>query len=391
MHNTSNTHIKLAATIIFLMHCGAVSAAVEEQKLISGNIAASQLWDSNFFQNSAELSEQISVFSGGLNLSKNISRQQFSARWNVVSYQHEKNEQFDETIQNGSLRWNGAWGEELTSNLEWLRDSYLVDRWATPEGDADVTSKEDGKFSLTYGSQNRFSFQVGGRQSKQYHSSIIRKDLDFDENEGFAGITYQTPSQSTLTLRYRSGDRTYINRVGFALENTFDFDYRQIELENIWKISAKTTSKLTVARVEREGIGFINNTSGNSALLDFSWDATPKIQWHAGYSYTQPAQGETIDKPTDVKTGFISLTWNISPKVILSSRVEKVSRNYNDIDEPLPRAEKQYNIIPLAISYKIYDSISLRLDTSWHKNESPVIPEREYDASQVMLGLNYRF
>lgn len=389
MHNTSNTHIKLAATIIFLMQSGVVAA--EEEKLISGNIAASQLWDSNFFQNADENAEQISVLSAGLALSKNISRQQFSARWRVRSYQHSENEEFDETIQDGSLRWNGAWGEELTSNVEWVRDSYLVDRWETPEGDADVVSKEDGKFSLTYGSQNRFSFQVGGHQSKQTHSSIIRKDIDYDEDEGYAGLTYQTPSQSTLTLRYRSGDRTYINRVGVAVENNFDFDYHQIELENIWKISAKTTSKLTIARLEREGDGFVNTTSGNYALLDFSWEASPKILWHAGYSYTHPAEGDTIDKPTDVKTGFIGVTWNISPKVTLSSRVEKVSRNYADIDEPNPRQETQYNIVPLTINYALYESLSLRLDTNWHKNESPVLHLREYDESQVMVGLNYRF
>jgi len=388
MHNTSNIHIKLTATIIFLMHCGAVAA---DEKLISGNVAASQLWDSNFLQNTDELSEQISVFSAGLALSKNISRQQFNARWSVKSYQHSKNEQFDETIQNGSLRWNGAWGEEFTSNVEWLRDAYLVDRWETPEGDADVVSKNDGKFSLTYGNQNRFSFQVGGRQSKQTHASTIRKELDFDESEGYAGLTYRTPSQSTLTLRYRSGDRAYVNRVGVLQANNFDFDYHQIELENIWKISAKTTSKLTFARLEREGIDFVNTTSGNYALLDFSWEASPKVLWHAGYSFTHPAQGDTIDKPTDVKTGFVGVTWNISPKVVLSSRVEKVSRNYADADEDNPRSETQYNIVPLSINYMIYDSLILRLDTNWHKNESPVLHLREYEESQVMLGLNYRF
>ena len=389
MHNTSNTHIKLAATIFFLTQCAIAVAA--DEKLISGNIAASQLWDDNFFQNADETPEQITVLNAGLALSKNISRQQFSARWRVRSYQHANYEKFDETLQDGSLRWYGAWGEELTSNLEWVRDAYLVDRWETPEGDVDSVAKEDAKFALAYGSQNRFSVQVGGRQSKQNHSSISRNNLDYEENEGFAGLTYRTPSQSTLTLRYRSGDRTYINRVGASLENNFDFDYRQIELENIWKISAKTTSKLTLARLEREGTSVINNTSGNYALLDFSWDATPKVQWHLGYSFTHPAQGDTIDKPTDVKTGFVSVTWSISQKVVLSSRVEKVSRNYADVDEKNPRAETQYNFIPLSINYAIYDSLSLRLDTTWRKNESPLLLSREYEASQVMVGLNYRF
>ncbi len=383
MHNISNTHIKLAATIFFLMQCGAVSA---QEKLISGNIAASQLWDSNFFRAPDEFSEQISLLSAGLGLSKNISRQRFSAGWRVRSYMHAENEKFDETIHDGLLRWNGGWGENFTSNLEWLSDSYLVDRWETAENDK--VSKDDTQFALTYGSQNRFAFQVGARQSKQKHSNQQYTNLDYEENEGFTGLTYKTVSQSTLTLRYRSGERTYINRASEELEGNFDFDYRQVELENIWKISAKTSSTLTVARFEREGV--VNNSTGDLAVLDFKWEATPKVQWHLGYSHKRPVKGETIDMPSQVQTSFAGVSWNISPKITLSSRVEKLRRNYEDDSEQLIRSETQLNIIPLAASYMIYDSVTLRLDTSWRKNESPVV-ERQYEAMQVMLGLNYRF
>lgn len=383
MHNISNTHIKLAATIILLMQCGTVTAA---EDLFSGNIAASQLWDSNFLREPEELEEQVSLLAAGLGLSTNLSRQRFSAGWRVRSYIHAENKQFDETIHDGLLRWNGAWGDNVTSNLEWSRDSYLVDRWEAIEND--TVSKDDAQFALTYGSENRFAFQVGARQSKQKHSNQQYTNLNYEENEGFTGLTYKTVSLSTLTLRYRSGERTYINRQSEDLENNFDFDYRQLELENIWKISAKTSSTLTFARFEREG--FINNSSGDFVVLDFKWEATPKVRWNLGYSYKRPVQGETIDMPSQVQTGFVGLSWNISSKVSLSSRLEKLRRNYEDDNEQLIRTETQYNIIPLSINYAIYDSVGLRLDTSWRKNESPVF-DREYEALQVVLGLNYRF
>lgn len=383
MHNTSNTHIKLAATIIFLMYGTTVAA---EEKLFTGSLAASQLWDSNFLREPIAVSEQITLLSAGVGLSTNISRQRLSLGWRVRSYQHAENEKFDETIQDGLFRWSGAWGEDITTNLEWARDTYLVDRWEAAESDA--VAKDDAKFVVAYGSQNRFGFELGARNSQQNHSSEIYENLDYEENEGFAGLTYKTHSQSTLTLRYREGDRSYINRAPDDVENNFDFDYRQFELENIWKISAKTTSTFTVARFEREGA--INNSSGDFALLDFNWEASPKVQWHLGYSYKRPVQGETIDMPACVQTAFVGASWQVSSKINVSSRVEKLKRYYEDDNEQLTRIENQYNLIPLSVSYKMYDSLSIRLDTSWRKNESPEL-EREYKALQVMLGLSYRF
>jgi hypothetical protein len=383
MEKFLNSRVKFAATLFCLVQSGVAAA---EEEWINGGIGASQIWDGNFFRNPEEISEQIRLLSAGIGLSANVSRQKFSARWRVRSYQHVNNEQLDETFQDGAARWNGAWAGDFTTNVEWVRDSYLVDRWEAAE--SDVVAKDDAKFSITRGAQNRFSFKVGARDTNQKHSSELREEFNYHEKEAFAGVTYKTPSYSTLSLFYRAGDRTYVDRLVEDPESNFDFDYRQVDLENVWKISDKTTSTITISRFSRKGV--LNDSVGDYALLDLSWDATPKIQWHAGYSYKRPALGETIDLPSTVQTGFISASWDVTSKLELTSRFERLLRDYNRPDELFVRTESQYNIIPLALTYQFSEAVTVKLDSSWRKNESP-IPVRQYKSAQVVLGLAVRF
>ena len=383
MYKKSNNHTKVAVTLFCLVQSGVV---VAEEKWITGGLGVSQLWDSNFFRDPNEVSEEVRLLSAGVGMSANLSRQQFSARWRIRSYQHANNEQLDETFQDGSAGWRGAWAGDFTTDLSWARDSYLVDRWEAPE--SDVVARDDAKFSITRGAQNRFSFQLGGRNTNQDHSSDLRDGFNYHDKEAFAGVTYKTPSYSTLSVFFRSGDRTYKDRLVEDPTSNFDFDYRQVDVENVWKISDKTTSTLTLSRFSRKGE--LNDSIGDYALLDVSWDATPKVRWRTGYSYKRPALGETIDLPSTVQTGYVGAAWDITSKLEFASRAEKVLRNYNRPDELFVRTESQNNVIPVSLTYKFSESLTIKLDSSWRKNESP-IPVRQYDSTQITFGLTARF
>ena len=408
MRDILTKSFKLTATFFFLVQSGFASAA--EEKLISGALGASQLWDSNFFRDpeGEELSEQITLLTAGVGLATNISRQQLSVRWRVRSYQHVENDKFDETFQDGVARWNGAWAGDFTSNLELSRDSYLIDRWELDSNieESDVVSRDIGKFVLTKGRDNRFSFQVGASKANQKHSNPQFDNLNFEEEEGFVGVTYKTPSNSKLTLRYRASERTF-DDLSWKPENDlrdYNFESQQVEVEGIWKLSEKTNSTFTFARFGRDGE--VNDSTGDFATLDFSWDVTPKIQWRTGYTYKEPAIGETLDTPTTIETAFLNFSWDITSKLSLSSRVEKVWRDYSnpingfpdlngnpdDLDLMLgiPRKESQLNIAPIALTYTMNESLSFKLDTSWRKSDSPRL-DRTYELSQGTIGVVFRF
>ncbi|RYY76511.1 MAG: hypothetical protein EOO52_03110 [Gammaproteobacteria bacterium] len=390
MRYIKKSHTQLAGiTLFFVLQSGEIIAA-EQEKLISGAVGATQLWDSNFFRkpDDQELSEQTTILSAGVALATYVSRQQLSARWAVRSYQHAEYEQFDETVQNGLARWNGAWAGDFTSNLEWSRDAYLVDRWEVGADASDVVERDTTKFMVTKGRDNRFSFQLGASQSNQKHSNDVFTKFNFEDREGFVGLTYKTPSASTLTVRYRGGDRQYDDLSVLDPERDYNFDFDQLEIENVWKMSSKTTSTISFTRFKRDGV--LNDSTGDYATVDFSWDATPKIQWRTGYSYKKPALGETIDLPSTIQAGFINFSWSFSPKWSISSRVEKIKRDYKNLGEEFPRTESQVNISPFVLTYTMSDSLNFKLDTSWRKNESPVL-EREYETSQASLGLTFRF
>lgn len=408
MRDMLNKQFKLTAIAFLTVQSFTVVAA--EENLFSGTLGASQLWDSNFYRDpeGEEFSEQITQLSAGVKLATSVSRQQFNLSWRVRSYQHAENDQFDETFQDGVARWNGAWAGDFTSNLELSRDSYLIDRWEidSPIQESDVVSRDTGKFVLTKGRENRFSFQLGASTAKQKHSSTQFDHLDFQDDEGFAGITYKTPSNSTLTLRYRAIERTYDQLIEVNNGNLLDYNFesQQVEVENIWKMSQKTNSTFTFARFNRDGD--VNNSTGTYATLDFGWDATPKIQWHAGYTYKEPAIGETIDTPDTIKTAFITFSWDITPKLSLSSRAEKLWRDYKNPGQTIPsiealteemrillitpRRDSQLNIAPIALTYTMNESLSFKLDASWRKSES-LRPDKTYDLSQGSLGMVFRF
>lgn len=401
MRNMLSKHFKLSATVFFLTQSGIASAA--EENFFSGTLGASQLWDSNFFRDydDAALAEQITLLTAGATLSTNVSRQQFSLRWRVRSYLHAENEQFDETFHDGTARWNGAWAGDFSSNVEFSRDSYLIDRWELESNvqQSDVVSRDIGKFVITKGRENRFSFQFGASAAHQKHSNLDFAKLNFEDKEGFAGLTYKTPSNSTLAFRYRVSERIYdelLVRDVTTDPRDYNFESQQVEVENVWKMSEKTTSTITFARFNRDGD--VNESTGDYATLDFSWNATPKIQWHVGYTYKTPAIGETIDTPTTVETGYISLSWDLTPKLSLSSRAEKLWRDYqnpvelkdNELVAADPRKESQINISPIELVYTMNESLSFKLDTSWRKNESPK-EGRAYEVSQATIGAVFRF
>ncbi len=402
MRDILNNRTKLVATTVFILMQS--SMVVAEDRLFTGVLGASELWDSNFFRDPDDLavSEQITLLTAGFALSTNISRQQLSLRWRVKSYQHAENDQFDKTFQDGVARWNGSWAGDFTTNAELSRDSYLIDRWELESNveESDVVSRDIGKFVLTKGRENRFSFQVGASKTKQKHSNTQFDNLDYEDDEGFVGVTYKTPSHSTFTVRYRANERVYDDPpLPTNADDPRDYNFKgqQVEVENVWKMSEKTTSTITLARFNRDGD--LNDSTGDYASLDLSWDATPKMQWHTGYTYKKPAIGETIDAPTTIETGFVSLSWDITPKLTLSSRAEKLWRDYSYLaiqpsepDSPInvPRKESQINISPLELTYTMNESLSFKLDTSWRRNKSP-INDREYEVSQASLGMAFRF
>lgn len=369
--------------------------AVAQNDLFTIGGSVRQLWDSNYARTPDDDSEHITQSSAFVGLDKTLSRQRFIARWEVSHYDHAERTDLDATLNQGRVTWQGQWGNRLKSRVEWARHSYLADQLEF--SDKDIVRRDEAHALITYGAGHRLTLGIGGRQSEQTHSNGLREGMDYDEEEGYFEAGYKTGIQSTIFLRARHGERTYPNQaLGIPVDDTdvlipyedLNFDYQQVELETVWETTAKTSLSATLAYFNRDGI--VNDGTGGMAILEATWQATEKVEWTGGYSFREPAVGETSDSPAGTHTVFLGTQWQWTPKVRVGARFNMVEQRY-DNDSPGPdRNETLFNIAPLQVTYQFSESLSVRLDTLWVDRESPLI-YRSYTSSQAVLGLSFRY
>jgi len=379
----NNSYVLLLGAIV-------VQQAAADESSQAGPFQASagvhRVWDSNFSRSPANDEEETTVSSAALGIDETIGRQHLIAKWRGNHYQYDNHPDFDGTTNNAELSWKGLIGSEINTDVEWLRDSYLVDRLEF--FGKDIVNRDDFLARIGYGNDSRLAFHIGGRKSSQVHSNEGRKALDYDEDEVYADAGYQTDSKSSVFLRYRSGSRTYTDQPIDVIPETFDFDYHQIELEGTWALSPKTNISAVVASFKRDGL--VNNASGSVATISMDWQATEKLKLDAGYIFKQPAIGETSDSPSQIQNTYIAATWQFSPKISLASVLRYSWLKYDKVSPELIRDERLYNFSPLTVSYDSGRHWLIRLDSGWRKNESP-LAYRNYISRQINVGLVFNY
>jgi hypothetical protein len=382
------------------------SFAQEEARNDRLNIGLSvqQLWDSNYSRTPEEESEEITLTGASIGLNHRISRQQFKANWQGLHYEHAERVDLDSTLNKANLVWNGEWGSRLKSELEWVRDSYLVDRLEF--FGKDIVKRDDVNAKLGYGAGHKLMLAVGGRDTRQTHTNGEREGLDFDEEEVFVEAGYKTGIKSTIIARVKYGERIYPNEQlitpppgveplpenipgdGLLTPGYLDYDYGQAELEVVWVASEKTSITSTLGYFERDGL--INSGDGALAGIEINWELTPKVALAGGYSLRQPAIGETSDSPSDIHRFYFDATWQWTEKLSLSAGARFYEFHYENASPGLIRDESLVDITPLAINFAVAESFSLKLKTSWTDRDSP-LTYRDYSSEQVSIGAFFSY
>lgn len=376
---------------VFLVGIAASSiVCAEDVDRLQLNASVQSIWDSNFSRSPLNDSEQSVLSSVGFRFDDTFGRQRLIAKWDVHRYQYDEHPDFDATTDTGQLSLKGALGSLFTTDVDFQRNAYQVDRLEF--FGKDIVTRDDLNAKLGYGSDNRLSFHLGARKSTQEHSNDARDSLDFEEREGFVDAGFQTNNKSSIYFRYKSGKRTYTHSpVDIANPISLvdlDFNYQQLELDSRWALTAKTSISAFVARYKRDGD--INDATGSLASIAGEWQATEKINVTGGYTLSEPAVGETSDSPSKVKTLSLNLLWQYSSKWSFGSRAAYSVVDYDKLPPEFVREEKAYNFSPLAVSFDSGHYWKFRVDSGWRKNESSTYV-RNYISRQVNAGLYLSF
>lgn len=381
-----------SSCLLVVSMIGAQHVVAAEDDPLQLTASVQGISDSNFSRTPFNDSEQLVLSSAGLRFDNTYGRQRLTAKWQSNHYKYDEHPDFDTTTNTGQLNWKGLFASQINTDIDFRRNSYQVDR--LEYFGKDIVTRDDFNAKIGYGNDNKLSFHVGGRQSKQTHSNDERNYLDFEEDEAFVDVGYQTSNKSNVYLRYKSGERTYTHAsidpvINPGLQSDFlDFDYNQVELEGEWILTPKTSVSGLVARYKRDGN--INDASGSLANISAEWQATEKVNIKGGYTFNEPAIGETSDSPSRVKTVFVSALWQFSSKLSFGSSVSHSIIDYGKLAPEFIRQEKLYSISPLTATFDSGRHWKVKLESGWRKNESPVL-SRNYTSRQISAGLFFYY
>lgn len=371
----------MVSYLVTAMSATTISAQAASDDRLSISLASNEYWDSNFARSSVEDSERYNHSAIGFSLNDRISKQDFSLGAVGNYYRFAERDDLDVDFYEGRARWRSDWSPRVKTVVAWTRDAYAVDRLEYVDKDVVARNEAKGEISLDIG--KRVGITLGGRDIGQTHSNDLREYLDYDEQEGFVALTYDTANNSLLALRWREGDRTYVHPDP-GQPYVLDFDYRHIELEGSWAVTRKTQVGFTVGRFKRDGE--INAGTGTQALIDLDWAMSEKLRFSLRYSHNEPAIGETSDSPAEVRTSRASVAWEPAFKWSLSMSASHGKLSYLPQIEQPARDETQVVITPLSITYRFSETLRFRLHSQWVDRDSP-LDYRDYDYTQASLGV----
>lgn len=341
---------------------------------------AQHQYDSNFSRTAEAADEQVSRAAVGFGYDKTLSAQQLGVRVTANHFSYAERDYLNENAWEGAASWRSRFGNSISSLLSYEREEDPVDQLEFTG--RDLVARENANGSLTLGNNRRLGIILGAHQFTQSHSNEERRYLDFDDQDVFAELRLRGAAESWLSVRYRNGERSYASPE--LLPQNLDFDYQQWEIETHWALTRKTELTGVAGYFKREGA--TNNDEGALAGLTFAWQVTEKVTSELVYNFSQPAQGETSDSPTEISSSSIQLRWQWTPKIELSVSGGYTEFEYYNPAELFPRVERNISVTPLALEWVMSDALRFRLRGQWVERSSPILV-RDYDGHLVTGGV----
>ena len=375
---------------ILIVSLGGVDSSLAQtadQDALVFSVGLQHLYDGNFFRSPAEIEEEVTRASAAIRFRKQFSSQRLLLSASGSQYRYAEQEALDASALEGQLIWHSQLTTNISTQLDWQREETPVDKLEFIG--KDLVAREDANARISFGESKRLGFTLGYHQLNTRHSNVERRELNFQDQDFFSEVRYKSALGSWLGLRYREGNRQY----EMLSQRSFDFDYRQWEIETAWKMTSKTKLTGLVGYFDRAAKSDVltdNDGDGMLTNLKMEWAISEKLITEISYRFSQPAIGETSDSPAEVSDTSVLLQWQFSPKVQLGFGASYAELDYAERMAMTARTERNLTITPLQISWFYSDAINLRLTSQWMDRSSPIL-ERDYQGYSAALALTFHF
>jgi hypothetical protein len=364
----------------YIFICPQVSASN-----ISVGVEYSIINDSNFSRTNVMQGETISTAVLSFNLEQSFSKQQVKAALIFNNLYYENNEALDSSYETGEFVWQGRFGRKMIFDVIAKRNAYAVDQLEFKG--KDVVSKNELVSRAGYGSREKLSLWIGGSSIEQEHSAFEREVLNFEQEALFIEMIVHSSGGVEHHVALTKGDRIYqtgMNTVG----DVIDFDYRQYSDDLTWVLADSHQFTLGVAQFER--FGQLNSDTGNLWNGRWVWHSRPKLSLHAGFELNQPALGEEMESPSEIRDTTLGLRWQVSERWFLATDFLHSDQTYITQSTYIQRTEIWQRWRPFIIGYSLPGWFSARLDTEFYERQSDSM-SREYEGARVQMTLTLSF
>lgn len=213
------------------------------------------------------------------------------------------------------------------------------------------------------------------------------------QTTGDLGLRYVLPSGSLATLTFRTASGSYTDSLSDIVEASRRFDQKEVELDTLWRMTAKTSLGLRIAQRDRNHpLDPVRNFDGMRGMVRFNWSATPRVTLASGWIRDLEAFQSSYSTYFKSDRVFVEPTWQISDKTRMNARFAKTERGYEGPPDPstaIGRHDTEHELA-VGVEWRPRSFLSLRSAIRQTRRES-TRAGIDYKNTSIGIGANMEF
>lgn len=368
----------------------AADAMADADDTLNLTAAATRQHDDNLFRlpsNASPKSENITVTSLALKVSKPYSLQRFELEASLIDYRYQN----FSYLSFSATPYRAAW---LWSVTPYLHGNLSMDHNEALNSFTDSTNRtirnlntrDNTRFDAVADLSGSWHVLGGVSQYTTRNSETVLGEGDNRVNRAETGLRHTFSSGSTLSYIARVGRGDYFNRLPLSAAPA-RFDESENEIRLLWALTGKTRIDARLAYLERthdNKAGFDFDYAGVVGNLNANWNITGKSFMTATLA-RELASYQTINS-TNTSTDRFTLSpyWQFNAKTALRGRYDYAQRDYQGTPWVLPASNRSDTLRTATIALDWQPLRSLTISSSLQKEQrTSNLPGLDYESTTV--------
>lgn len=287
--------------------------------------------DASAMTGRSERGDRILTSFAGVRVDQPYSLQRFKLDLTWTAYRFQNFDYLDFDAKEYRAAWLWSLTPSLKGTLSADRKQQLNDfRDYRSYTASNIRTTENRVFDADWSPHGNWHLLAGFRQLAQANSQVFNEEADVKVNGLNAGLKYQFPSGSSVTLMRTVRQGEFTKRVlnaGSLLDTGYDEHESEARLE--WLVTEKSRLNLRTSYVDRTHDHFDQRDfDGWTGRLEYAWSPAAKFRLNASAARDISSYQTTESNYSQNDAIGLVLGYEISPKVKVSLNGSLYERRY---------------------------------------------------------------